>query len=270
MSVTFERSDDRSHVGHLRIDFGELNLLTTDRVRDLGETVERIPEDVAVVTLAAADRSGRDTVETNGTATAPGLTGGLDLETAREFSAHDGLAMFDVLYGAIEAVRDLNAVTVCGCGEYTLGAGLELALACDFRVATEGASLGLPEVTVGLPTVIQGGVLLRHVGLGTAKELVYTGEPVTGERAADLGIVTHAVAHGEYEDTFGELVDSLAAKSPLVLQRQKQVFRSWRPASPERGMADSRWLGALSFGTHDQREAMDAFLEDRDPEYEGR
>lgn len=80
------------------------------------------------------------------------------------------------------AVRDLDAVTVCGCDEYALGAGLELAMACDFRVARVDAALGLPEVDVGLVTGIQGGLLIRFVGLQAARELVYTGEPESGTR----------------------------------------------------------------------------------------
>jgi enoyl-CoA hydratase len=259
MSVTFEREDDRPHVGHLRLDFGDLNLLSVEAMTELGEAAESVPGDVSVLTVAAPP-----------VAEATGLTAGLNLEEAREFDAHDGLAMFEVLYAALEAVRSIDAVTVCGCGAYTLGAGLELAMACDFRVATEGSSLGLPEVDVGLPTVIHGGLLLRQVGETRAKELVYTGDDVTGERAADIGLVTDAVPEGAYAGRIEEQVDELAAKSPLVLQRQKQVFRQWRSVGMERGIHDTLWPGALSFGTHDQREAMDAFFDDRDPAFEGR
>jgi enoyl-CoA hydratase len=258
MSVTFERDEDRPHVGHLRLSVGDLNLLSVEAMADLADAAGRVPDDVAVLTVAA------DPLEET-----EGLTAGLDLSEAREFDAHEGLAMFEVLYGAIEAVRDVDAVTVCGCGAYTFGAGLELAMACDFRIAPADASLGLPEVDVGLPTVIHGGLLLRLVGETAAKELIYTGEPVSGERAAALGLVTDAVPEAEYADAVRERVDQLAGKSPLVLGRQKQVFRLWRSVGLERGMQASLWPGALSFGTHDQQEAMAAFFEDRDPSFEG-
>lgn len=259
MGVELDRDQEHQHVAHLRLDFGPLNLLSEDRMTELGQAIETIPEDVAIVTLAG------DPV-----AEATGLTAGLDLEEARTYSAHDGLSMFDTLYAALQAIRDLDAVTVCGCGAYTLGAGLELAMACDFRIAPANAELGLPEVTVGLPTVIHGGLLVRLVGETVAKELIYTGESVSGERAHECGLVSDVVAEEAYGDALRTRVETLAAKSPLVLTRQKQVFRTWRSVGLEQGMLASRWLGALSFGTHDQQEAMSAFLEDRDPEFAGR
>lgn len=257
MPVTIDREDDRPHVAHLRPDFGDLNLLSVEAMTELGEAFERVPDGVAVLRVAA------DPVEE-----AAGLTAGLDLTEARSFDAREGLAMFEVLYAAIEAARDVDAVTVCGCGAYALGAGLELAMACDLRVATADATLGLPEVDVGLPTVIHGGLLVRLVGETRAKELVYTGETVDGERAAATGLVTDAVAVEEYPAALAARVDQLAAKSPAVLRRQKQVFRGWRSVGLERGIAASRWPGALSFGTADQREAMDAFLEGREPSFQ--
>lgn len=258
MSVDLDCEDDRP-VAHLRLDFGDLNLLSTGAMAAVGEALSEVPDEVAVLSIAA------DPIQAE-----TGLSAGLDLSEAQTFSAHEGLEMFEVLYAAIEAVRSVDAVTVCGCGSYTIGAGLELAMACDFRVAPKTASLGLPEVDVGLPTVIHGGLLLRQVGETAAKELVYTGEPVSGERAEQLGLVTDATPAGEYAATLESRVDTLAEKSPLVLRRQKQVFRMWRSTGLEQGIAASMWPGAISFGTHDQREAMAAFFEDRDPEFEGR
>lgn len=257
MPVTLEQEGDRPHVAHLRPDFGELNLLTVEAMRQLRETVERVPPEVSVLTVAASP-----------VADAAGLTAGLDLEAARSFDAHEGLAMFDDLFAAIDAVRNVDAVTVCGCGEYALGAGLELAMACDLRVATAEAALGLPEVDVGLPTVIHGGLLLDLVGETWAKELVYTGEAIEGRRAAEIGLVTDAVPADDYPESVDARVDALATKSPAVIRRQSRAFRTWRVGSREQGIAATRWLGALSFGTPDQREAMDAFLEGRDPSFD--
>jgi enoyl-CoA hydratase len=161
-------------------------------------------------------------------------------------------------------------VTVCGCGGYALGAGLELAMAYDFRVATADAVLGLPEVNVGLVTGIQGGLLIRLVGLQAAKELIYTGEPVSGTEAETLGLVNRAPPAAEYEDTLDKFVTTLGAKSPLVLREQKAVFWAWRSVGIERGIDHRLESIAACFDTHDQREAMDAFLDGRDPEFHGR
>jgi len=174
------------------------------------------------------------------------------------------------LRGMIRTVRDADAVTLCGCGGYALGAGLELAMACDFRVATADAALGLPEIDVGLVTGIQGGLLIRLVGPQAAKELVYTGDPLSGAEATELGLVNRAPPADEYEAAIDDYVDTLAAKSPHVLREQKRVFRAWRSAGIERGTDHSLESIAACFDTHDQQEAMGAFLEDREPTFEGR
>lgn len=259
MTVDFVRDAERPHVGHLRIDFGDLNLFTADRAESLREAVTSIPDDVAVVTVAAEDpREGTG-----------GLSAGLDLEWAQELSGEAGEALLETFYETIEAVRDAPPVTVCCCGEYTLGVGFELAAACEFRVATADATLGLPEVDVGLPTVIHGGLVLRLVGEGVANELIYTGETIEGTRAADLGIITRAAEAGSYGDEVDDLVEALAEKSPRVLQSQKRVMRKFRSNGLEAGMEASVADAGRAFGSADQREAMAAFLEDREPEFQG-
>lgn len=257
MSPRLERESERPHVAHLRIDAGDLNLFTADLAAEFRETVESVPGDVSVLTIAAARPP-------NGVR---GLSAGLDLEWARDLDAGEGQDLLRAFYDAIEAVRDLDAVVVCGCGDYTLGVGFELAAACEFRVATADATLGLPEVNVGLPTVIHGGLLLRLVGEGVANELIYTGETISGERAAELGIVTRAPDPPDYDDERAALVDTLATKSPRVLQSQKRVMRRFRSNGLETGLENSIADAGRAFGTPDQREAMAAFLEDREPEF---
>ena len=258
MQVSLDREADRPHVAHLRIDAGELNLFTEARANRLRERVESVPDDVAVLTIGAPHAA--EAVR--------GLSAGLDLEWARDLDANEGRRLLRSFYDLIEAVRDCDAVVVCRCGDYTLGVGFELAAACEFRVATADATLGLPEVDVGLPTVIHGGLLLRLVGEGVANELVYTGETLSGERAESLGVVTKAPTAAEYEDAVDGLVDTLAAKSPRVVRSQKRVMRKFRSAGLEEGIEASIADAGRAFGTPDQREAMAAFLEGRDPEFE--
>lgn len=263
MSVDLTRESDRSHVAHLRIDFDDLNLFTEAAAHELRTAIDSISGDVSVVTIAA-DRTEGDEDGVRG------LTAGLNLEWARDLSPHDGRELLQTLYRTIQSIRELDAVVVCGCGDYAIGAGLELAMACEFRVATEDARLGLPEIDVGLPTVIHGGLLIPLVGLQAATELIYTGETVSGFEAHELGLVNRAVPASAYDETFEDLIDTLAAKSPLVMQLQTQVMRRFRDQGLEAGMAATSSDIARSFGTHDQQEAMDAFLEDREPTFEGR
>ena len=240
MPVTLSRDRDREHVAHLELSAGDLTLLSPALIRDLRETAADVPENVAVLTV---------------TGDGDGLTGGLKLDEVRDLSATEARDVLSDLRGAIRNVRDADAVTVCGCGGYALGAGLELAMAC--------------EVDVGLVTGIQGGLLVRLVGLQAAKEMIYTGEPVSGEEAAELGLVNRAVPADDHDEVVDGLVGTLAAKSPLVMRRQKEAFRAWRSVGVERGIDHTMELIAACFDTRDQSEAMGAFLAGREPTFRG-
>ena len=270
MPVDCVEDEDRQHVAHLEVDLGELNLLSPGAIAELREAPDLVPDDASVLSVRAAssheDVAGSDESDDD----VPGLSAGLDLNAVKDLSAREARPVIEDLRDAIAGIRDCGAVTVCGCGPYALGAGLELALACDVRVATEDAALGLPEIDVGLVTGIQGGLLVRLVGLQAAKELIYTGELVSGAEAADLGLVNQAVPPADYDEAVDRWVDRLAAKSPLVLRQQKEVFRSWRSRGLEAGIERSAESIAACFGTHDQAEAMAAFLEGREPRFEGR
>lgn len=246
MPVTFERDGGTDTVGHLELDAGELNLLSPDTIAHLHTVVGDVPDDIAILTITGGGE---------------GLTAGLDLDAVQDFSTADARPVIRELHDAMAAVRDLDAVTVCGCGAYALGAGLELAMSCDIRVAAEDAALGLPEVDVGLVTGIQGGLLIRLVGEGRATELIYTGEPVKGTRAADIGLVTRAVPAADHDDTLDELTEQLARIHPDVLRRQRAVFRDWRSTGLEDGIEASVESIADCFGTAAQREGMAAFLD---------
>ena len=272
MSVDCVTDPDRDHVAHLELDFGDLNLLSPAAIAELRDAADEVPGDASVVTIGAAGASDWPSGEAppgDGN-DVPGLTAGLDVSAAKDLTGEEARPVLEDLRAGIEGVRNVDAVTVCSCGGYALGAGLELAMACDVRVATEEAALGLPEVDVGLVTGIQGGLLVRLVGLQAAKELIYTGVSVSGSEAAELGLVNDAVPAEDYRATVDGWVDRLGAKSPTVLRRQKAVFRSWRSAGLERGMAESLEAIVDCFDTRDQTEAMAAFLEGREPHFEGR
>lgn len=251
MSVNLTLDSDRPHVAHLTVDFGKLNLLTADRLAELEETLRDLPEQVAVLTIAPEHPTDELT----------GLTGGLHLERAKDMSVVEARDVLTTLHGTMQTVRNLDAVTVCDCGTHALGAGFELALSCDFRVATRDAALGLPEIDVGLVTGIEGGLLVRFVGLQRAKELIYLGEPIDGEQAAAEGLVNEATTPETHDDALERIVERLAEKEPLILQYQTEVFRQWRSNGLETGMDHSLELIAACFGTDAQSEAMEGFLD---------
>jgi enoyl-CoA hydratase len=167
-----------------------------------------------------------------------------------------------------ERIEGLSVPVIAAIDGHALGAGLELALACDVRLASEGAKLGSPEVNLG---IIPGGGatqrLPRLIGLGQAMRLVLAGDLVDADEAAELGLVEETTADGEAVDEALDLAGSMAEHSALALAGAKRALRaSWRTHLSE-GIRKEVDAFADVFGSHDAQEGIDAFLEDRDPEF---
>jgi 2-oxoglutaroyl-CoA hydrolase len=154
---------------------------------------------------------------------------------------------------------------------YAFGVGLELALACDFRVATEDVEVALPEVKIGmLPG--SGGTqrLARMVGLGRAKDMVLRGRRIGAEEALAIGLLTEVVGATELDSAVSSLVDELRALSPLALALAKRVLNHAYDGPLALGLELEGLAYGLMRSTHDFREGVEAFGEKRPPKFEGR
>ncbi len=170
-----------------------------------------------------------------------------------------------------ETVYEFDRPTVAKIDGFCLGAGFELALACDMRVATEDATFGTPEIDLG---VIPGGGatqrLVRLVGEVRTKEMVLRGNHVDAETAADWGIINRAVPEAEFEDTVEEYVSDLTDGPPVALKVAKRVINDGQDASLDTALDMESQAFGLLVSTDDMLEGVAAFREDRDPEFEGR
>jgi 2-oxoglutaroyl-CoA hydrolase len=154
---------------------------------------------------------------------------------------------------------------------YCFGVGLELALACDFRIASEDAELGLPEVRIGMIPG-SGGTqrLARLIGLGRAKDLVMRGRRIRAQEAHALGLVTEVVGVDDLDAAVDRLVDELRPLSPLALAMAKRVLNHAYDGPLPLGLEVEGLAYGLLRTTHDFREGVEAFGEKRPPNFEGR
>ena len=176
--------------------------------------------------------------------------------------------------GALEqACRDLEAipkVTIAAIEGFALGGGLEVALACDLRVAAQNAKLGLPEIRLGIIPGSGGTQRLpRLIGLARARQMVFSGDPVSADRALESGLVDAVSPAGEAYAHASRWAESYAAGPSLAFAAAKRALAAAdRPL--EEGLRVEREAFVALFATRDQEEGMRAFLDKREPRFEGR
>ena len=154
---------------------------------------------------------------------------------------------------------------------YAFGVGLELALACDFRIASQDVELGLPEVKIGMIPG-SGGTqrLARMIGVGRAKDMVMRGRRIDAGEALAIGLVTEVVAPAELDAAVAGLVDELRALSPLALALAKRVLNHAYDGPLALGLEVEGLAYGLLRSTHDFQEGVEAFGEKRPPNFQGR
>ena len=170
--------------------------------------------------------------------------------------------------GAPERCRKPVIAAIDG---YALGAGLELALACDFRLATVRSEFAFPEIRLGMIPG-SGGTqrAARLIGMTRAKLFMLTGQRISAARAEVWGLITQAVPNDALDGAVGELADELAERAPLALRTLKTVLNRGADASLEAALELERKAYAWLRSTHDYAEGVTAFLEKRPPQYRGR
>ena len=175
---------------------------------------------------------------------------------------------FQLLFDQIEALPQPVIAAVAG---YALGGGCELALACDFRIASEGAKFGLPEIKIG---AFPGGGgtqrLPRLIGAAKAKEIILTGDPISAEEAFSLGLVMKVVPKDKLLQEAKSFAGKLAALPRLALEASKMLINRGLEVDLASGLEmEARCFGNLA-ASHDLREGVLAFLEKRKPAFTGR
>jgi enoyl-CoA hydratase/carnithine racemase len=261
--ILFEKKDRMAIVTLNRSD--RLNRLTRQMADCLAEMCGVIEEDaeVGVVILTAAG---------------PVFSLGLD---ARSVSPEEWRELVDIpaesvrhrhwaLYG-IEAVASLSKPVIVALNGDALGAGLELALACDIRVSRADARFGFPQVREGMIPMAGGTQRLpRIIGLAKALELIMTGEPIDADEARQIGLVSRVVPPNELQKVAEELAAAILKGAPMALRYGKEALRQGIDLPFAEGARLAADLSLLLQTTADRAEGIRAFHEKRNPEFHGR
>jgi enoyl-CoA hydratase/carnithine racemase len=248
-------------VAHLVIDNPPLNLLSQPLLDQLENALARLevadPGEVrAVVITGAGERA---------------FSAGSDV---KEFAAHRGDAgrlLLEREEAVTKRLADLPMPTIAAIEGNALGGGLELALACDLRVASERAKLGLPEVRLAV-TPGAGGTqrLPRVVGLAKAKALILTGAVIDATEAARIGLVNRVVPAGEAIAAADEFANEIAQRGPLAVREAKRLIDRSLELDIDAGLQAELEASVRIFATDDLSEGASSFLEKREPTYRGR
>jgi 2-oxoglutaroyl-CoA hydrolase len=197
----------------------------------------------------------------------------------RAFSAGGDVAEFLTLAPAdleqwgdtVSAAERCRKPVIAAVDGFAMGAGLELALACDFRIATARSEFAFPEVRLGMIPG-SGGTqrAMRLIGMTRAKLFTMTGQRITAERAEAWGLITQAVPNDGLDQAVDGLARELSDKAPLALRTLKTVLNKGADAALETALELERKAYAWLRSTHDYEEGVRSFLEKRPPKYEGR
>lgn len=229
-----------------------LNILTPGLIAELGATFRGLGRDpgVRVVVLRAEGRA---------------FSAGVDVQALGDLDSVRARAFIAGVQATIGALRELDAPVIARLHGHVLGGALELVLGCDVRLAALSCRFGMPEIKVGIPSVIEAALLPGLVGWGRATELLLTGESIDAAEAERWGLVNRAVSEGALDDEVERWVARLLALPPNALRLQKTLLRAWRRVDLEAAIASSMDTFAMAYTTAEPQRAMRAFLDRRRP-----
>jgi enoyl-CoA hydratase len=153
--------------------------------------------------------------------------GGANLHELSKLDAPKARDFLTLIHRMCKSLRDLPVPVVARVNGFCLGAGLEVMAACDLHIASANAIFGMPEVKIGLPSVVEAALLPQLIGWGRTKLLLYTGDNIDARTALDCGLVEKIVPATDLDAALGKWVDSIIEAGPEAIRLQKELIREW-------------------------------------------
>jgi enoyl-CoA hydratase/carnithine racemase len=226
----------------------KLNCLSTTLIVALRTTFEKLSADRnlrAVVLTGAGDRA---------------FIGGADLNELGAFCTDSARLFITRLHQACDAIRTCPVPVIGRINGFCLGAGLEVAASCDFRAASDTATFGMPEVHMGIPSVIEAALLPGQIGWGRTREMLLTGVLYSATEALAMGFVQKAVAASELDAAIEPWLAGIARATPEAVRSQKALIDRWEHVSIDEGIYAGIDALADAYKTGEPQAAIKAFF----------
>jgi len=226
-----------------------LNIIGSPAISALTEALQTagLDPDVRVVVLRGSGDSA--------------FIGGADINEMVKLDQDSGQVFIRRLAGLCEAIRECPVPVIARLAGYCLGGGLEVAMSCDLRIAETGARFGMPEVAVGIPSVIHAALMPALIGAGHSAWMLLTGETIDAATALAWGLVHEAVAPDALDARIAQLTTRLGGFGPAAVRQQKRLLNKWFDMSLHAAVEASVAEFGTAFLTGEPQRHMQAFLD---------
>ena len=243
---------DRDPRGVVRLTIcnaGSLNILGTAAINGVRQGLAALAMERRIRVLVLAGESEKS------------MIGGADIKEMARLNQRSAEAFITNLRDLCEAVRAFPAPVIARMPGWCLGGGLEVAAACDIRIAAHDAKFGMPEVRVGIPSVIHAALLPRLIGWGRARWLIMTAETIDAATALAWGLVDMVAPEGGLDDAVEHTVKALLECGPEALRAQKALLRQWEDLPLKESVNLSIGVFGKSFLTDEPKRLMQGFID---------
>lgn len=239
---------------------GEIVTITYDRQEKLNALNSAGIQKLTNAFVSIADDSNVRVVIFTGSGS-KSFIGGADINELSNLNENTARNFITSLHELFVLIRHCPVPVIARINGYCLGAGMELAAACDLRIASNNAIFGMPEVKVGIPSVIEAALLPRLVGWGKSNYLVLTGENINATTAYDWGFLESVTEQDQLDIETDRFVDAIVKSAPLAVREQKRLVRQWEVLPVNAAIEAGIDSLANAYRTNEPRYSMQPFLD---------
>ena len=231
----------------------KLNALNAEGIYELSRSFDAIVDDptIRAVILTGAGQKA--------------FVGGADIHELRNLNTETARTFITSLHGLFTKIRNFPVPVIAEINGYALGAGMELAAACDVRIASTTSIFGMPEVKVGVPSVIEAALLPRLIGWGRANYLVLTGENIGAQTAYEWGFLETLMSPEKLKQESLRIAEVIANAGAIAVRSQKELIHKWEILSLEEGIHSSIDAFSDAYKSNEPEVMMEPFLKRKQP-----